>query len=468
MEQVESAIKELVKLPITALEEFQGNLKDLTEENYARAKKSILKLKYSFAVHAWENEGKYYILDGHQRVRAMLKMADEGYAIPSIPTVLVEADSFKQAKEKVLAGTSQYGQMTGQGLYEFISESQLDWRDVVRDNRFPEIEPTAFIGEFYGETDGAGGGGGLDPDKYTDEKEPLAEKYIVPPFSVLDSRQGYWLTRKSEWREEIGDGGESRENVLSRANDNLVASVNDGTSLLDPVLAEVLLKWFAPPKSNVLDPFAGDTIFGYVAKKCGHHFTGIELRSEQAGINNERCNKLKGKKYGSAKYYCDSSENVDTYVEPETQDFVFTCPPYYNLEVYSQLPGDLSNQDTYEDFKTLIYQILLKSVHKLKDNRFAAIVISDIRDGSGVYRNMCMDVMGIMLSCGLQFYNDLVLINSVGTAPLRANKYMRTRKVVRLHQNVLVFYKGDVTKIKENFPALTEEAETDEALPSKD
>lgn len=463
MEQVESAIKELVKLPITALEEFQGNLKDLTEENYARAKKSILKLKYSFAVHAWENEGKYYILDGHQRVRAMLKMADEGYAIPSIPTVLVEADSFKQAKEKVLAGTSQYGQMTGQGLYEFISESQLDWRDVVRDNRFPEIEPTAFIGEFYGETDGAGGGGGLDPDKYTDEKEPLAEKYIVPPFSVLDSRQGYWLARKAEWTEEIGEESASREGVLSRADDNLIATLNEGTSLFDPVLAEVLLKWFAPQKANVLDPFAGGS-FGYVAKKCGHYFTGIELRAEQAAINNKRCDKLKGKKYGAAEYYCDTSENVNHYVEPETQDFLFTCPPYYNLEVYSQLPGDLSNQETYFDFKQMLTGILSKCSERLKTNRFAAIVISDIRDGSGVYRNMCMDVMGIMLNCGLQFYNDIVLINSVGTAALRANRYMKTRKVVRLHQNVLVFYKGDLTKIKENFPPLDpiSEAEIEE------
>jgi ParB-like chromosome segregation protein Spo0J len=40
----------------------------------------------------------------------------------------------------------------------------------------------------------------------------LAERFIVPPFSVLDARQGYWQTRKRAWlalgiESEIGRGG---------------------------------------------------------------------------------------------------------------------------------------------------------------------------------------------------------------------------------------------------------------------
>jgi hypothetical protein len=29
----------------------------------------------------------------------------------------------------------------------------------------------------------------------------LSDKFGVPPFSVLDSKQGYWLDRKKEWNE---------------------------------------------------------------------------------------------------------------------------------------------------------------------------------------------------------------------------------------------------------------------------
>ena len=43
----------------------------------------------------------------------------------------------------------------------------------------------------------------------------LATGYIVPPFTILDSRQGYWKERKQMWRNLIGDFGESRENTLA-------------------------------------------------------------------------------------------------------------------------------------------------------------------------------------------------------------------------------------------------------------
>lgn len=44
---------------------------------------------------------------------------------------------------------------------------------------------------------------------------------------------------------------------------------------------------------------------------------------------------------------------------------------------------------------------------------------------------------------GLHLYNDIIFINSIGAAPMRANNTMKNRKVVRTHQNVMVFFKGD-------------------------
>jgi hypothetical protein len=55
---------------------------------------------------------------------------------------------------------------------------------------------------------------------------------------------------------------------------------------------------------------------------------------------------------------------------------------------------------------------------------------------------------------GLMLYNDIVLINVVGTAAIRSLRYFKGRKMARVHQNVLVFYKGDPKKIKENFTDL--------------
>ena len=47
-----------------------------------------------------------------------------------------------------------------------------------------------------------------------------------------------------------------------------------------------------------------------------------------------------------------------------------------------------------------------------------------------------------------------MLVDPIGTATIRANNSMRTRKVVKVHQNVLVFYKGDTKRIREVFPEI--------------
>lgn len=52
----------------------------------------------------------------------------------------------------------------------------------------------------------------------------------------------------------------------------------------------------------------------------------------------------------------------------------------------------------------------------------------------------------------MNFYNEIILVDPIDTAALRAGKtFSATRKVCRVHQVALVFYKGDVKKIKDNY-----------------
>ena len=53
---------------------------------------------------------------------------------------------------------------------------------------------------------------------------------------------------------------------------------------------------------------------------------------------------------------------------------------------------------------------------------------------------------------GLALYNEIILLNACGTAQIRAAKQMRNRKVVRIHQEVLVYYKGDAKAIQRDYP----------------
>lgn len=274
----------------------------------------------------------------------------------------------------------------------------------------------------------------------------LCERFVVPPFSVLDARQGYWKERKKQWRELIGDNGESRQETLAKG--NIMAEINNGVSLLDPVLAEVICKWFGIEGGTAFDTFAGDSVFGYVSSKLGNTFTGIELRKEQADLNNERVQGMR------AKYICDDGQNVLDHIGARTQDLFFSCPPYFNLEVYSAKENDASNQDTYDDFMRIIENAFAGAIKCLKDDRFAVVVCGDIRDKNGDYYGFPDDIKRIFVNNGCVLYNELILVDPIGSAMLRCARYMRNRKVTKVHQNVLVFYKGNLKNIKNNYKTI--------------
>ena len=277
----------------------------------------------------------------------------------------------------------------------------------------------------------------------------LSERFIVPPFSILDSRKGYWQERKMEWRGLIGDNGESREAVLSGG---LMLGINNGTSLLDPVMAEIVCRWFGFENCNTFDCFAGDTVFGYVSASLGNNFIGVELRKEQADLNNERTKDL------AARYICDDGRNVGKYIEKESQDLFFSCPPYFDLEVYSDDPRDASNQSSYEDFLCILKTAFHNSIDCLKNERFAVVVVGDIRNKNGFYYDFVGDVKRIFFEKGVFLYNEAILVEQIGTLSHRVSNSMKNRKLGKCHQNVLVFYKGNPKNIQKQFNPITYES----------
>ena len=111
----------------------------------------------------------------------------------------------------------------------------------------------------------------------------LAARYVVPPFSVLDIKQGYWQDRKRDLLAQMGEMGQSRENALGH--NSMLALINNGVSILDPVLSEIVLHWFAHPTESwkILDPFAGDHPRGVLAgSRAFLNRFGIEIFATEA------------------------------------------------------------------------------------------------------------------------------------------------------------------------------------------
>jgi DNA modification methylase len=200
--------------------------------------------------------------------------------------------------------------------------------------------------------------------------------------------------------------------------------------------------------SKTFDCFAGDSVFGYVSSYLGNNFTGIELRQEQANLNNQR---VKG---FQSKYICDDGQNVLNHIEPNSQDLLFSCPPYFDLEVYSDMPNDASNQKEYSDFLKILDNAFTDAIKCLKDNRFAVITVGDVRDKKGFYYRFVDDIKDIFKKNGILLYNEMILVESIGTLPQRVGRFMEHRKIGKCHQNVLVFFKGDPKQIKTIYPKI--------------
>lgn len=291
----------------------------------------------------------------------------------------------------------------------------------------------------------------------------LSDRYIVPPFSILNTISQNWQKRKDVW-EKMGINSVQGRNV-KRNNANPVntfsargekAKEAERTSTFDPLLAEILCKWFSNQKDVILDPFAGGSVRGIVCAALDRDYLGIDLSKDQVAENYEQLVDVESRYEldGHAQWVCEDSE---VYLKEAAYNFVadmvLTCPPYYNLEKYSTDNRDLSNLPTYRAFLDKYGQILRYSSMILADNRFFVIVVSEVRNPvTGEYYGLVPDTIRMLKECGLHYYNEIILENNIGSLPIRAPKYFdQSRKIGRHHQNILVFYKGNTKKISDRY-----------------
>lgn len=304
----------------------------------------------------------------------------------------------------------------------------------------------------------------------------VASKFVVPPFSVLNARDGAWQDRKRSWvglgiRSEVGRNGCASKLAMSETIQREKPSADPsitkkmkamelggddsgwirpeegaGTSIFDPVLCELAYRWFSRAGDQIVDPFAGGSVRGVVASLLGRRYWGCDLRDEQITANREQgralCPSL------PPEWVC--GDSINTLSDAPPADLVFSCPPYGDLEEYSDNPADLSHME-WPEFLAAYREIIRLSCERLKPDRFACFVVGDFRDKRGHYRNFPGETIRAFLDCGLELYNEAILVTSVGSASMRVTRqFDGGRKLCKTHQNVLVFVKGDWRKAAED------------------
>jgi hypothetical protein len=294
----------------------------------------------------------------------------------------------------------------------------------------------------------------VDEDSTADGAGTLAERFIIPPFSVLNAREGWWQDRKRAWvdlgiKSEIGRSDNllgfsaAAASFAGYRGEQASDTMAQGSSIFDPVLCEVAYRWWCPGGGVVLDPFAGGSVRGIVAARLGLRYVGHELRAEQVDANREQAARICGGSEMAPEWIHGDSRELDRTCAALAADFVFSCPPYADLEVYSDDPRDLSTLD-YAAFRGAYREIIGKACDRLRRDRFACFVVGEVRDKAGNYLDFVGDTVQAFRDAGLHFYNEAILVTAIGSLPIRAGRtFSASRKLGKTHQNVLVFVKGD-------------------------
>jgi len=270
--------------------------------------------------------------------------------------------------------------------------------------------------------------------------ELLRDKFIEPPFSILDTKSGNWQKRKRLWinkglKSEIGRDAK----VINMGTTAVEKNSAKYVSVFDPALCEVLYHWFCDEGGTILDPFAGGSVRGIVANYLGYKYSGIDIRQEQVDSNREQAIDILPIENQPQWYVGDSNELLNDNWNTKF-DMVMSCPPYADLEVYSDLEGDISNKP-YKQFLELYESIIAKSCNLLKSGGYACFVVGEVRDKNGFYIGFVPDTIKAFEKCGMRFYNEAILLNAIASASMRANGNMKSQKLVKVHQNILVFKK---------------------------
>ena len=289
-----------------------------------------------------------------------------------------------------------------------------------------------------------------------------------------------WLKMKKEWNAKIEEAGEKYEipnpkfasrdgcwqgsngfsNVILSHNEvkggevlyNKGKSFNGNASVLDPVACEVILRMFMPTDGKrIYNPFGGGVQFGFIAGSYGYDYIASEIRQNQCDANNILCQDL-----DSAKWIKSDSS---TYKPKGKFDLMFTCPPYYKVEKYIDyedvIPdGELNDMGTYEEFRDTLFKGYKEALKKLKDNRFFVVMTGDSRDKKGAYYGCEAEHELFFKDQGLHIYNKIVYLECEFTRLAHAKITLNYRKFPKREQKILVFYKGDMSKIKELYPPM--------------
>jgi DNA modification methylase len=239
--------------------------------------------------------------------------------------------------------------------------------------------------------------------------------------------------RVRDWRRLTGETGhDGTRNQTFRADHD---SIYTGTHSVfpAPLMEMIIVRYGGAQGSKILDAFAGGPPRGLVSCIMGHQYTGFEIRQEQI---DENVALLKRLKLSGATYINGDGRFLSV---DDSFDCAITCPPYFDLEVYSEQQNDISNLGSYSEFNASMYLCANAHRERMKPGSFVCIVTGLFRDKKGELIDFPSDTVENFREAGFIYWQHIILSKNFASAAVRAGNAWKGNKLVPRHENLLIF-----------------------------
>lgn len=243
--------------------------------------------------------------------------------------------------------------------------------------------------------------------------------------------------RIRDWRRLTGEDGHTGERAEKFRVDH--HSVYTGTYSVFPIpLVEwILVRYGGEPGNKVLDAFAGGPSRAIASSIMGYEYHGFEVRDEQIWENYAITNELK---LENINYYLSDGRWLDC--NTDNFDVAVTCPPYHDLEQYSDQDDDISNLPTYASFNAAMWMSAHAHYERLKPGAFACIVVGNYRNkNTAELIDLRSHTVENFRDAGFLFWQEIILSKNFGSAAKRSTNAWKGHKLVPRHEFLLIFKK---------------------------
>ena len=255
--------------------------------------------------------------------------------------------------------------------------------------------------------------------------------------------KSYWEYSRGNNIDKLVDDIKSYDYNAEKTHEDFIKSGRGSfLSKFNSEYAKRIIEMWSKKGDGIVDPFAGRSSRPLVSTLLERNYVGFDVIKDNLQEVEEQYNILKNERsLGKLKLIHKSSEHIDEFLPEGVADMIMTCPPYYNIEKYESVDGQLTDIKTYEEFLETYKIILEKSIKILKPSCFFVVVLANFRIDGKLY-DFCSDTKNILKE-HLKFHDEIILEMSPAKRHALYTQAIVNLNCLKTHEYCLVFRKKD-------------------------